>query len=177
MDNKIILSVGQFIYRKGFDVLIKAMSQCPKNYELYIIGDEPTDEMLTLCKAERLRNVHFEGFKTKRELERYYLAADLFVLPTREDIWGLVINEAMARGLPVITTDRCIAGLELIDDGMNGYIVLADDARGLAEKIQAILSDDEISSQMAISSIEKINGYNYKAMAESHIRVLQGANE
>lgn len=51
------------------------------------------------------------------------MAADIFVHPTREDIWGLVVNEAMAKGLPVITTDRCVAGLELIKNESVGRIV------------------------------------------------------
>ena len=54
------------------------------------------------------------------------MASDLFVLPTREDIWGLVINEAMSFGLPIITTRKCIAGTELITDGENGYLLEAD---------------------------------------------------
>ena len=64
------------------------------------------------------------------------MAADAFVLPTREDIWGLVINEAMAYGLPVVTTDRCNAGLELIKNNVNGYVVHVDDKGELAKKLQ-----------------------------------------
>ena len=62
------------------------------------------------ARENDLTNVHFVGFKTKEQLEDYYRAADLFVLPTREDIWGLVVAEAMAYGLGVITTNRCNAG-------------------------------------------------------------------
>ncbi|MEN3009352.1 glycosyltransferase, partial [Pseudothermotoga sp.] len=114
-EEKIILSVGQFIPRKGFDLLIKASKSIPKNVGVYIVGGKPPQEYLDLAKAFDVEEkVHFVDFKLKQELKKYYMAADLFVLPTREDIWGLVINEAMACGLPLITTNRCIAGLELI---------------------------------------------------------------
>lgn len=97
-EEKVILSVGQFIHRKGFDVLLKACTKIPKEYGVYIVGGEPTQEYLVLKKKLDLSNVHFIGFRSKEELKEYYMASDLFVLPTREDIWGLVINEAMAYG-------------------------------------------------------------------------------
>ena len=62
-------------------------------------------------------------------------------MPTREDIWGLVINEAMAYGLPIITTDNCLAGLELIKNEENGYIIPVNNTELLAQyaKLQLII--------------------------------------
>ena len=62
------------------------------------------------------------SFMTKKELADWYQAADLFVMPTREDVWGLVVNEAMAYGLPVISSDMCGAASEMVKNGYNGYI-------------------------------------------------------
>ena len=62
---KIAITVGQFIHRKGFDVLLNAWARCNKEYELYIIGAEPTKEYLDFKEKLHLDNVHFEGFKTK----------------------------------------------------------------------------------------------------------------
>ena len=92
-EEKVILSVGQFIYRKGFDLLINAVKDVDKATGIYIVGGKATDEYLRIKENLKLSNVHFVGFKAKEELKKYYKAADLFVLPTREDIWGLVINE------------------------------------------------------------------------------------
>ena len=111
--NVIILFSGQFIYRKGVDILLKAAKNISKQCGIYIVGGEPTREYLSLCKENNLNNVHFIGFTPPQDLAQYYIASDIYVLPTREDIWGLVINEAMAYGLPIITTDNCLAGLEL----------------------------------------------------------------
>lgn len=150
--------------------MLKAWAQCSPEYELYMIGAKPTAEYIELKKNLKLKNVHFEGFKTKEELKQYYQAADLFVLPTREDIWGLVVNEAMANGLPVITTDRCVAGLELIENGEQGYLVPMENENALAGKITAVLEDNALRSAMAEKSLRKIQGNTIENMARIHIR-------
>ena len=171
-EEKIVLSVGQFIHRKGFDVLLEAMTRLPKNVGCYFVGGQPTEEYLQLVESHHLDHVHFVGFCNKTALAKYYQAADLFVLPTREDIWGLVINEAMANGLPVITTDRCIAGLELVQDGENGYIVPAGDAQILADRMKVVLEDETVLSRMRVRSLRRIAGYTVEKMAERHMEIL-----
>ena len=164
--------MGQFIYRKGFDVLLKTWQNCSKEYGIYIIGAEPTEEYLNLQRRLGLTNVHFVGFKTKNELQEYYQAADLFVLPTREDIWGLVINEAMANGLPVITTNKCVAGMELIEDGKNGFIIPVDDEKALDDKINTILCDEVLCVNMAKESLKRIKPYTIENMALKHWNII-----
>ena len=165
-DSHVILSIGQFIHRKGFDVLLHAAAEMKSDAGIYIVGGEPTEEYLTMCRELQLKNVHFCGFMKKEELSRYYRAADLFVLPTREDIWGLVINEAMAYGLPVITTDRCVAGLELVEEGVNGHIVPVDDHVTLAERIDLAMASD--LKEMGKSSLAKVQPYTIENMAKIH---------
>lgn len=172
-EDKIILSVGQFIYRKGFDVLLEACSKLSGGYGVYMVGGEPTKEYLDLKEKYGLENVHFVGFKSKCELSEYYKAADLFVLPTREDIWGLVINEAMAFGLPVITTDRCIAGLELIRNYRNGFIVPVERADILAKRMEEVLSDEKLTTRMGKTSLEKIRPYTIENMVRVHNQVFK----
>lgn len=167
---KVVLSVGQFIPRKGFDVLMQAAASLDPGIGIYIVGGEPTEEYLRLNEDLGLKNVHFLGFKSRDELAKYYKAADLFVLPTREDIWGLVINEAMAYGLPVITTDNCVAGLELVEDGVNGYIVSVDDFRTLTEKINRVFSSD--LEKMGKASLEKIRPYTIENMVKAHLKIF-----
>ena len=166
-----LLSVGQFIHRKGFDVLLKTAASLEKTVGIYIVGGEPTEEYLKLRDDLGLTNVHFVGFQKKDALANYYRAADLFVLPTREDIWGLVINEAMAYGLPVITTDRCVAGLELVEDGVNGYIVPVEDIEALADTIQKVFEAD--FQKMGEASLEKIRPYTIENMAKIHAEILK----
>lgn len=167
---RVILSIGQFIHRKGFDVLMKAAAALEPGTEIYIVGGEPTEEYFQLCRELGLTNIHFEGFRKKDQLAKYYKAADLFVLPTREDIWGLVVNEAMAYGLPVITTDRCVAGLELVKNGVNGYIVPVEDPDALADAIRRIFSQD--ADQMASAALEAVRPYTIENMAKVHMDIL-----
>lgn len=170
-EDKVILSIGQFIHRKGFDVLMKAAAQLAPDTGIYIVGGEPTEDYLNLCRELGLKNIHFEGFKKKETLVKYYQAADLFVLPTREDIWGLVVNEAMAFGLPVITTDRCVAGLELVEDGVTGYIVPVGDADALAEKMNTALSGQ--CERMGAAALEKVRPYTIENMARVHQQIFE----
>ena len=102
--------------------------------------------------------------KTKKELSEYYKAADIFVLPTREDIWGLVINEAMAYGLPVVTTNKCVSGVELVKDYKNGFIINVDDVKQLAYAINLILSDDILREKMSKESLKTIDKYTIENM-------------
>ena len=100
----------------------------------------------------------------------YLKASDVFVLPTREDIWGLVINEAMACGLPVVTTNKCNAGLQLVKDGVNGYIVDVDDPDSLADSLNKILAVTDDSMQKA--ALDTIREYTIESMVDRHIEIL-----
>lgn len=168
---KMVLAIGQFIHRKGFDVLLRSAAALDKDVGIYIVGGEATEAYRALREELGLQNVHFLGFQKKEHLAKLYQAADLFVLPTREDIWGLVINEALAYGLPTITTDRCVAGLELIEDGVNGYIVPVEDEKALAEKIQAVLSSD--LRKMGAAALRAIRPYTIENMAKTHVEILE----
>ena len=170
-EDHMVLAIGQFIHRKGFDVLLQAAQDIPGNVGIYIVGGEATEEYRKLREELALTNVHFLGFQKKERLADYYKAADLFVLPTREDIWGLVINEALAYGLPTITTDRCVAGLELIENGVNGYVVPVEDAAALAEKISAVLKAD--LWEMGRASLRKIQPYTLENMAKVHAEIFE----
>lgn len=170
-EEKIVLTVGQIIHRKGIDVLIHSAKET-RDIGFYIVGGEPTKEYEDLLKKWNVHNVHFVGFKNKGELSRFYMAADLFVLPTREDIWGLVINEALAKGIPVITTDKCVAGLELIESGVNGYIVPAGNSSSLRCAIEDLIWDVGMLKRMRTNNLRKIKSYTIESMAKRHFEIF-----
>ena len=168
----IVLSVGQFIYRKGNDILIRAASKINSEAQIVIVGGKPTKEYIQLIEDLNLNNVSFIDFKNKKLLAKYYLSADVFVMPTREDIWGLVINEAMAFGLPIISSDRCMAALELITENENGYIVHVEDYLAIAEKVNQLLNDNGSRLKMGEKSLTRIKGYTIEEMTATHIKIL-----
>ena len=169
---KMVLTIGQFIHRKGIDVLLEAWNkELDENYSLVIVGGgEEEKQYQQYIANHNLKNVQLVGFKQKDEIFEYYKAADLFVLPTREDIWGLVINEAMACGLPVVSTNMCLGAVELIENGVNGYIVPVNDCKELAEAMKKILRVD--SSVFGMINLKKISNYTYENVIKSHIQSI-----
>lgn len=168
-----ILAVGQFIRRKGFDILLQSDIELQQeNVQIYIVGGKPSEEYLKLVEEYQLKNVHFIGFKNKNEIREYYKAVDLFVLPTREDIWGLVINEALANGLPVITTKRCGAGVQMLAEKEAGRLIAVDDTQALTQSILDIKHDPTLKEHMIQNAIAISHQYTIEKMVERHISVL-----
>ena len=128
-----------------------------------IVGGNPGPECVEEMEKAKEADIKFIPFKTKGELSIYFRAADVFVLPTREDIWGLVINEAMAYGLPVITTDKCNAGLELVIDGQNGYLVPTENEIELYKAIFNVLYIAEWRT-LSCNSLSQIESYSIDNM-------------
>ena len=165
--SKIIISVGMIVYNKGHDTLLTACAGLEDDVGIYIVGGDATAPLLDIIGKNKMTNVHFIPFLDKKKLSEYYTASDLFVLATRGDTWGLVINEAMAKGLPVITTDNCVAGIELVENGVNGYIVKTEDADELRDRISLIISDDTVLTSMGAASLVRIQAYSYENMAQT----------
>lgn len=172
-ENKVIITVGQMIPRKGFDILLKASEVLSSDWGIYLVGGKPSLELSNIVDEMGLRNVHFIDFMAKESLWKYYRASDLFVLPTREDIWGLVVNEAMANGLAVVTTTKCIAGLEMVEDGVDGYLYNPEDIEGLKDLL-VILSDESSDlNELGQHAINKAKNFTIEKMVEAHINKME----
>lgn len=171
-EEKVIVGVGQIIERKGWDILIRAVVNLPPEIGIYIIGGTATDSLLQIIHKYKMKNIHFVDFKSTGLLRDYYKLADVFVLPTREDIWGLVINEAMSCGLPIVTTQNCMAGLELVKENINGYLVPSDDENQLGEKLLKLINDPQLCEQMGKESLQIIKKYTIEQMAISYAKNL-----
>jgi glycosyltransferase involved in cell wall biosynthesis len=170
-NKRVVLTVGQFIHRKGFDLLLRSASRL-KDFDFYFVGGVATQEYTELKSQLNLDNVYFVGFTNKEQLKKYYQCADLFALPTREDIWGLVVNEAMANGLPVVSTQRCVSATELVKDDVNGYVIPTNDVDALTNAISTILSDEQKIIEMSKNSLDIIHNYTFEQMAKVHIQIF-----
>jgi len=169
VDKFTIIGVGKFIHSKGFDILIDSLKFVKEDVNVVVVGGEITKEYSTLINRNAISNVTFIDFCDKNKLNDYYNAANLFVLPTRSDVWGLVINEAMAKGLPVITTEKCIAGITLIKNGENGFIVPIEDVQALAKYIEILINDDKLCDIMGKNNLAKISEYTFEKIVECDI--------
>jgi glycosyltransferase involved in cell wall biosynthesis len=169
-NKKVVLYVGQLIERKNVKTLIEAYSKLKDKLDvaLLIVGDGiQKNELKNLCIEDNINDVFFVGFKQREELPQYYAMSDLFVLPSLQEVWGLVLNEAMASGLPVITTNKVGASVDLIKDGENGYVVESGNTEQLYEVTKKILSDPELEERMGEKSkriIEK--RFTYENMVD-----------
>lgn len=164
-----ILGVGQFIKRKGFDILLESALYLSEKIDIVLVGSQiiPNEynEIINHLNYKDNIHFHFVPFRSKEDLDMYYRAADIFVLPTHEDIWGLVINEALAHALPVITTKTCGAGNELIRNGYNGFILNENSPQELGKKIKYLLDESEQRERLSFNAIESIKDYTLENMA------------
>ena len=163
---KVVLFVGQIIQRKGVDLLIKSASLLSDEFIILVVGGELTNAYKEIIEQYNVTNVTFLGFKQKEEIREYYAAADLFFLPTREDIWGLVIAEAMSYGLPVVTTDKCVAGVELLNN-QKYAIVCSENYKQMAESIQTIMRDYWID--YGRQNFKIAQSYTIEQMTKDHL--------
>jgi glycosyltransferase involved in cell wall biosynthesis len=175
-EKKIIVSVGRFSYMngygKGYDVVLETAKSMSDDFGWYIIGGEPTYEFEQMVEDAKLHNVHFVNHLDKESLKEYYRASDVFVLMTIGDVWGLVVNEAMACGLPVITTEKCMAGKDLIKNGVNGYIIQVGDEEALKNSIEKIIENNTDNS-MGEFSLNAIQPYTIENMAKIHLKAFE----
>jgi len=112
-----LLYVGQIVDRKGVKQLLKSLNILhDPEVGLLIVGSGPEEKNLReFCKENRLNNIFFEGFHQQGALPKYYALADIFILPSLQEVWGLVVNEALASGLFVLCSKYAGVAYDLIN--------------------------------------------------------------
>ena len=111
--------------------------------------------------------VEFIPFTQKEEIRTIYNSHDIFILPTREDCFGLVVNEAMAASMPVIASCYADGAYDLVKDGENGYIVNPYDSAELAITIEKLIDNDELVEKMGRASFDIINNFSFDSTSEA----------
>jgi glycosyltransferase involved in cell wall biosynthesis len=162
------LYVGRLDPEKGVDVLLRAFERVPG--ELVIIGGGTEEAALRTQASER---VHFIGQLDRDELVPHYAAADVFVLPSRSEPWGMVLNEAAAAGLPLVATDGVGAAHELIEDGVNGFRVPEGNADALAEALGRLAADEGFRRRAGTRSRELVRPFTPEAWAKGVVELAR----
>ena len=174
---KLILYVGRLSDQKGIFDLLEAFriifAKDPDAGLLLVGSGEQEKQYKDFCLINNLKNVFFEGFIHQEKLPFYYAIADVFVLPTHSDPWGLVLNEAMACGLAVVSSDAAGAAPDLIIQGENGYVFKKGDIRQIVFCLENILGDEQKRTEMGKMSLEIIKNYSPFKCAQGFIRAIR----
>lgn len=169
---QVILYVGRFTENKGLLVLLEAFKQLAlqnPNAALLFVGSGVLKQgLINRAAAYGLGDrVVFAAPVENLELPRYYSIADVFVLPTYYDTFGVVVNEAMASGLPIVTTFAAGSAQDLIRQGVNGSIVEPGNPKALADALHDVLKDDERRAEMGRQSIRIISTWTIDVAAKN----------
>ena len=172
-DKTVVLSVNYLLPRKGLDLLIRAFRQVAgPDAVLVLVGSGPEEETLRRL-ADGDHRILFPGYQAGARKTAWYAAADLFVFPTLHDPWGLVVNEAMALGLPVIATDAAGCAPDLLQD--NGLVVPAGDSDALEDALSQLLKDKSRRKAMGNSSREIIGKYTVEYACSAFLQAIDYA--
>ncbi len=140
------LFCGQMITRKGVDQLLAAFATLPENARLLLVGREAELPQLLANAAPSVRErVRYAGFQAPDVLPRFFAQADVFVLPSRYDGWGVVVNQALGAGLPILVSDHVGAAHDLVQEGENGFTFPAGDANALAAAMLRYAADPALA--------------------------------
>lgn len=174
---KYFLYVGRLSSEKNVDGLLQGWVEYRRGggtWPLVLVGGGPEETMLrrTAELSGFAADVHFAGHKGFRELPTYYASAGCFVLPSKREPWGLVVNEALASSLPVIVSARCGCAEDLVESGANGFVFDPDDKNQLVRAMQAIAnSTDEEHASMGSRSVQIIQRFSPARFGEEVARI------
>lgn len=189
-DEKMLLYVGRIEPLKGIDTLIKAIAQMQKSdvlstcpHYLYIIGGDPNGEVLdedseierlkTLCEKLGVGDlIIFQGKKDQDTLPYYYSAAEILVMPSNYESFGMVALESMACGTPVVATQ--VGGLQhLVQDGETGFTVPHNNPDALEEKLTRLICQPELCEEMALNSIQYARSFSWEVITPKMISLYK----
>lgn len=169
----VILFVGKLIPLKRPLDLARAYSKINGKAVLLYVGDGILRPELEKYAAENnLKNLKVLGFKNQTELARYYSIGDVFALLSDSETWGLVVNEAMCFGLPIVISDVPGCGPDLVRHGENGYVFPVGNVAALAQKLADLLDNPEQRKEFGRKSLEIIRDYSYQKDIEEILRIL-----
>jgi glycosyltransferase involved in cell wall biosynthesis len=165
----VILFASKLQTRKHCDDLVSAYARLasspgtdPEPY-LLIVGDgEERAALQGQVAALGLGSVRFCGFRNQSELPRFFDLASVFVLPSRHEPWGLIVNEVMNAAKPVILTDDCGCQPDLIRNGIEGFVYPVRDVDALTAALRRVLASPDIAASMGQRALDRINHWSFE---------------
>jgi poly(glycerol-phosphate) alpha-glucosyltransferase len=176
-----ILFCGQMIARKGVDLLLEAFVRIITDgieARLVLIGREGDLPSMMAVVPDAVRaHIDFKGFQAPADLPGHFAEADLFVLPSRYDGWGVVVNQALGAGLPAICSDAVGAAEDLIEEGGNGYVFPNEDVDRLEACLRALLTEPDRMRTFGARSLALSAKLTPDQGAHDLYRILQEVTE
>ncbi len=159
-DDFLILYVGRLSQEKNPGIILDAFnSLATKNKKLFFVGDGPLrDNLEQKIKETNTKGVLFAGFQNHNKIGEFYAIADVLVLPSSSETWGIVVNEAMCFGLPIITSDQVGAAVDLVKNGQNGFVFPVGDTKKLITALNSLINmspNERLSFRQKSSEIIK----------------------
>lgn len=164
----ILLYVGRFSPEKNILTLLKAIKVLEKKYifKIWLIGyGKQESEIKNYIKDNKIKSVEKIKYANREELKKIYFQSDLFILPSKQEPWGFVINEAMATGLPIICSNKVGASFNLVKNGLNGYTFNPNNTKDLIEKISLVFEKRQFEA-MSDNSLKIIKNITVENMVK-----------
>lgn len=159
---KVLVYSGRLVEIKNVEAVVEALAKIASPQIIFLItGGGELNKRIIDAADQRGVKLIITGFISKQEeLFKHYFAGDAFILPSVDEPWGLVVNEAMAAGLPVIVSNICGCSLDLVEEGVNGYIIDPYNTEDISDKIKKILLHDDCK-EMGMESRRIIKNWNF----------------
>lgn len=173
--NKQLVCVGGLILRKGVDLLLNALAKTPEDITLVVVGEGCEKERL-IKQAQMLgisNRVNFTGFLEGEDLYKCYSQSSAFVLPTREDCFGLVTLEAMCAKLPVISSKYADGAADLVEDGVSGIIIDPYDEEGFGKAITELVNDTARLKSMGSAGYSRTDNFAFEKVSKGYIDAIK----
>jgi glycosyltransferase involved in cell wall biosynthesis len=172
-DKIIILTSGALIKRKGIDTAIKSYLDLKesdkKKSELWILGDGP-DEKELKSLASGCDTIKFLGFKQPSDIPYFFNLSDIFLFCSRYDGWGVVINEALASGMPIVVSDK-VAAKEFVSND-NGFICNCEVISDYTSALEVLIGNDKLRLNMALKSRKVSEKWSSKLASEKVYKII-----
>ncbi|MDA2914315.1 glycosyltransferase, partial [Acidobacteriia bacterium AH_259_A11_L15] len=173
----VLLYAGRLAPEKGLDNLLQALHRlAAPGVWLLLAGEGRSRKALEeQARSLPLPRVLFLGLQGQKQLARSYVAADIFVLPSHREPWGLVVNEAMNFALPVLVSERAGAVPDLVEGGENGFVFPPGDPDALAGCLRRLVNDPALRQRMGQRSLERIQAWSHRGSAQTTLQALRFA--
>lgn len=173
-DKKVVLFVGRLTHQKGVEYFVEASQIVKKELKVKFIAvtNSPLKKVKEYVNLLRKNEIELYEKVPSDEIVKLYQKADVLILPSLSEAFGLVLLEAMACGTPVVASN--VGGIpNVVKDGIVGFLIPPKDSQAIAKKTLMILKNEEIREKMRINCLEWVKNFSWEKIAEKYIEIYR----